>query len=99
MSNVECRRKQECSNDEVIAASTFLRHSSLVLRHYFMKLIAISAPDFDLEKTLDSGQVFHWEKIGNGFVGTIGDLAVYVAQYGNTLKACSAKLDGLKPSS
>ena len=39
-----------------------------------MKLVEISAPDFDLAMTLDSGQVFHWEKIGNGFVGTIGDL-------------------------
>jgi len=28
----------------------------------------IPAPDFDLEKTLDSGQVFHWEKVGKGFV-------------------------------
>jgi N-glycosylase/DNA lyase len=66
-----------------------------------MKLIAISAPDFDLEKTLDSGQVFHWEKIGNGFVGTIGDLPVYVEQGGQILKvrAGEAKLDCLKQSS
>ena len=41
-----------------------------------MKFMKIRAPDFDLEKTLDSGQVFHWEKSGDGFVGTIGDLAV-----------------------
>src|SRR3954452_5354736 len=46
----------------------------------------ISAPDFDLEKTLDSGQVFHWEKVGNGFVGLIGDAPVYVQQRGNVLK-------------
>ena len=39
-----------------------------------MKFTKIRAPDFDLEKTLDSGQVFHWEKIGDGFVGAIGDL-------------------------
>ena len=45
-----------------------------------MKLIKIPARDFDLAKTLDSGQVFHWEKIGKGFVGTIGDLLVYVEQ-------------------
>ncbi len=43
--------------------------------------------DFDLEMTLDSGQVFHWEKIGNGFVGTIGDRAVYIEQHGVTLRA------------
>jgi N-glycosylase/DNA lyase len=41
---------------------------------------------FDLEKTLDSGQVFHWEKIGNGFAGTIGDRAVYIEQHGVTLR-------------
>ena len=44
------------------------------------KLIEISAPDFDLAMTLDSGQVFHWQKVGGGFVGTIGDLPVYVEQ-------------------
>jgi N-glycosylase/DNA lyase len=46
----------------------------------------VAAPDFDLEKTLNSGQVFHWEKIGSGFAGTIGDLAAYVEQSGNVLK-------------
>ena len=35
-----------------------------------MKLTKIRAPDFDLEKTLDSGQVFHWEKVDDGFVGS-----------------------------
>ena len=51
-----------------------------------MKLVEISAPDFDLAMTLDSGQVFHWEKLGNGFVGTIGDLPVYVEQCAEILK-------------
>jgi N-glycosylase/DNA lyase len=61
----------------------------------------ISAPDFDLEKTLDSGQVFHWERAGNGFVGTIGDCSVYIEQRANVLTArkSGGKLDGLKPSS
>ena len=45
-----------------------------------MKFTNIRAPDFDLAKTLDSGQVFHWEKVGDGFVGAIGDWAVYVEQ-------------------
>jgi N-glycosylase/DNA lyase len=45
----------------------------------------ISAPDFDLEKTLDSGQVFHWQKIGKGFVGTIGDCAIYIERNGSVL--------------
>ncbi len=45
----------------------------------------IRAPDFDLEKTLESGQVFHWQKVGDGFFGAIGDLPVYVEQRGNVL--------------
>jgi N-glycosylase/DNA lyase len=66
-----------------------------------MKLTEIPAPDFDLGMTLDSGQVFHWEKVGNGFIGAIGDRAVYVEQHGNVLKLAKKErtLDGLKPSS
>jgi N-glycosylase/DNA lyase len=55
----------------------------------------ISAPDFDLEKTLDSGQVFHWEKAGKGFVGAIADYAVYVEQNGDLLKG---KMEGGAPA-
>jgi N-glycosylase/DNA lyase len=51
-----------------------------------MKFIEISAPDFDLAKTLDSGQVFHWEKIGVGRVGAIAGYAVYLEQNGDLLK-------------
>ncbi|MEP7077503.1 MAG: DNA glycosylase [Chthoniobacterales bacterium] len=46
----------------------------------------IEAPDFDLALTLDSGQAFHWERAGAGFVGAIGDRAVYVEQCGSVLK-------------
>ena len=45
-----------------------------------MKLQEIDAPDFDLARTLDSGQVFHWEKRGDGFAGTIGEKGVYAEQ-------------------
>jgi N-glycosylase/DNA lyase len=65
-------------------------------------VIEILAPEFDLAKTLDSGQVFHWENIGNGFVGVIGDLPFYAEQNANALKAYTnaAQLDCLKqPSS
>jgi N-glycosylase/DNA lyase len=51
-----------------------------------MKLVEISAPDFDLGITLGSGQVFHWEQADDGFVGTIGDRPVYVEQCGATLR-------------
>jgi N-glycosylase/DNA lyase len=40
----------------------------------------MAAPDFDLAKTLDSGQVFHWELHGAGFVGTIERVPVYVEE-------------------
>jgi N-glycosylase/DNA lyase len=61
---------------------------------------SIAAPDFDLEKTLDSGQVFHWQKIGSAFYGTIGDLPVSVAQSGSRLQFTGSRsnLDGLKRS-
>jgi len=57
-----------------------------VAKNSLMKLIEIAAPDFDLAMTLDSGQVFHWEKVGNGFVGTIGEEPVYVEQRGEILR-------------
>jgi len=47
--------------------------------------VKIPAADFDLAMTLDSGQVFHWEKAGAGFVGTIGDRPVYIEQRGDSL--------------
>jgi N-glycosylase/DNA lyase len=53
----------------------------------FIRVIEIPAADFDLEKSLDSGQVFHWEKVGDGFVGAIGDLAVHVEQQRSVLRA------------
>src|SRR5215216_4860764 len=60
-----------------------------------MKPIEISASDFDLAMTLNSGQVFHWEQAGKGFVGTIRNRAVHVQQRGNGLRAEAC--DGLKP--
>src|SRR4051812_47540532 len=49
--------------------------------------LKIPAPDFDLEKTLNSGQVFHWVSADGGFYGLIGDLAVYVRQHEQSLLA------------
>src|SRR5437867_530384 len=51
-----------------------------------MKLREIPAADFDLAMTLDSGQVFHWEKVDGGFIGTIGQRAIYVEQAGEILR-------------
>src|SRR3982751_4132632 len=50
-----------------------------------MKRARIDAPDFDLATTLDSGQVFHWERHGGGFVGTIDRAPVYVEMRGTEL--------------
>lgn len=50
-----------------------------------MTFAPILAPDFDLEKTLNCGQVFHWEKSGAGFVGAIGETAICVEQQGRRL--------------
>ena len=58
-----------------------------------MRLTEIPAPDFDLAKTLDSGQVFHWEKIDKVFCGTIGDRPIYLAQRGEILCAPSGCAD------
>ena len=76
----------------VLRHSFVIRHSSFVI--IFISVIEISAPDFDLAMTLDSAQVFHWQKMGNGFVGTIGDLPVYVELRGNRLKV----RDGAAPT-
>jgi len=66
-----------------------------------MQQIEIFAPDFDLAMTLDSGQVFHWAKAGDGFVGLIGKRPIYVEQSGDVLKASGevVKPDRLDPSS
>lgn len=48
-------------------------------------LETVRCPEFSLALTLDSGQVFHWEPHGAGFVGLIGDVPVYAEQRGETL--------------
>src|SRR3954452_13052727 len=55
-----------------------------------MKMTRIAAPEFDLAKTLDSGQVFHWERHNAGFVGTIDRMPVYVEPKGDELLVTGA---------
>jgi N-glycosylase/DNA lyase len=50
-----------------------------------MGLAQITAIDFDLARTLDSGQVFHWENCAAGYVGAIDQTGVYVEQRGERL--------------
>jgi N-glycosylase/DNA lyase len=48
-------------------------------------LVSIAAPDFSLDLTLGCGQVFHWERDASGYIGTVGDHALYVEQQGDVL--------------
>jgi N-glycosylase/DNA lyase len=50
-------------------------------------LQVLSAPHFDLEKTLCSGQVFHWTPHGRGFVGAITENLIYLEQTGESIWA------------
>jgi N-glycosylase/DNA lyase len=45
----------------------------------------IAAPEFDLALTLGCGQVFHWRRHGDGWLGMIGDTPCYAEQRGSTL--------------
>jgi N-glycosylase/DNA lyase len=45
----------------------------------------LAAPDFDLTLTLECGQVFHWQREGTGWLGAIGDRAVFAEQRGDAL--------------
>jgi len=46
--------------------------------------------------TLDSGQVFHWEKAGDGFAGAIGDRPVYVKQSEDSLLISSGDEEAVR---
>jgi N-glycosylase/DNA lyase len=83
MSKFEAVRNA-CGGEPFIHSCFVIRHSAFVI--IFPHVIKIPTRDFDLEKTLDSGQVFHWQRVGNGFVGAIGDGAVYVEQCAGALK-------------
>jgi N-glycosylase/DNA lyase len=50
-------------------------------------LESVYAPEFDLRLTLGCGQVFHWQPLGSGYVGLIGDAPAYVEQIGDVLLA------------
>src|SRR6266480_1682021 len=91
-------RSNQASTEEAVEMLGFQRLNCYRVEDnaiHPMKLTRISAQDFDLEKTLDSGQVFHWEKAGKGFVGAIADYAVYVERNGDLLKG---KMEGGAPA-
>jgi N-glycosylase/DNA lyase len=49
------------------------------------RVAVIAAPDFDLAATLGCGQVFHWTREGERFLGTIGAQPAIVEQHGEKL--------------
>jgi N-glycosylase/DNA lyase len=54
-----------------------------------MRLQSVPAPDFDLEKTLNCGQVFHWTRHGKGYVGAIGEKLVYLEQAAGSIRVAA----------
>jgi N-glycosylase/DNA lyase len=50
-------------------------------------LVPLDVPesDLDLDLTLESGQVFHWERHGAGWVGAFGNVAVYLERDGQRI--------------
>ncbi|RFC46389.1 MAG: N-glycosylase/DNA lyase [Verrucomicrobia bacterium] len=45
-----------------------------------MNLVSLGTPLLALELTLNSGQAFHWKREGHGWLGAIGEAAVYLEQ-------------------
>ncbi len=52
--------------------------------------IALTGWPFDLESTLNSGQVFHWHPHKNGWAGLLGETPVWIAQPGSEALQCTA---------
>lgn len=63
-----------------------MQSGALRLQWAVMRFQTIPAPHFNLEKTLCSGQVFHWTPHGRGFVGAISENLVYVEQAGASIR-------------
>lgn len=55
-----------------------------------MRLDSLAVKGFDLEATLTSGQIFHWERHGDGWIGAIASTGVYLEQSRRDLLRCSA---------
>jgi N-glycosylase/DNA lyase len=55
------------------------------------RLLSVPAPHFDLEKTLGSGQVFHWTRHRKGFVGAIGEDLAYLEQVDDSIRVLAGQ--------
>jgi N-glycosylase/DNA lyase len=56
-----------------------------------VRLDSLPAPHFDLEKTLSSGQVFHWTRHGEGFAGAIAENLIYLEQTGESIRVSAGE--------
>ncbi|HZF01871.1 MAG TPA: DNA glycosylase [Methylomirabilota bacterium] len=52
--------------------------------------IILPVRDYDLAATLDSGQVFRWQRIGNSWIGVVGKKFVRLTQIENGIRAETA---------
>jgi len=50
------------------------------------RLVDLPAPDFDLDQTLSCGQVFHWRRHGNGWLGMVGERPLYAEAASGVLR-------------
>lgn len=50
-----------------------------------MTVATLAAPDFNLDLTLASGQVFHWKRKERGYIGVIAGKPLFVGQDGESL--------------
>lgn len=59
-----------------------------------MRLTRLPEVEFDADLTLNCGQVFHWDKVENGYAGAVGKRAVYLELSGKQprVNADAAKL-------
>jgi N-glycosylase/DNA lyase len=67
----------ECVRAKLIA---FFVHATRSAPAVADSVEPLAVREFDLGATLDSGQVFHWQRAGAGFVGLIDRTPVFVAQ-------------------
>jgi N-glycosylase/DNA lyase len=71
----------------VIATAEPSQHPASALALPTANLVGLPAPEFDLQATLECGQVFHWVRQDAGYAGVIDRTPVYAEQRGETLMA------------
>jgi N-glycosylase/DNA lyase len=55
------------------------------------RLVELAAPDFNLDQTLTCGQVFHWRTHCDGWLGMVGDEALYVETKSSGIRVPAGK--------